>query len=256
MLALVEGRIALVTGASSGIGWAVAETLARRKVRVMAVARRAERLAQLASDTGAETLAVSLDTEDGCRRALAETESRLGPVELLVTCAGIGSTAETVIWEEPPAVWTETMRINLDAPFHLTRLAAAAMVDRGWGRIVHTSSTAGIAGGARMPAYCASKHGVIGLVRAAALDLAPHGVTVNAVLPGWVRTEMAERSAAADAGRRGVSVDQVWDERERSYAAGRIPTADEVADTIAWLCSDEASAVSGQSVAVTLGDAW
>jgi NAD(P)-dependent dehydrogenase (short-subunit alcohol dehydrogenase family) len=73
-----------------------------------------------------------------------------------------------------------------------------------------------------MPPYCASKHGVIGLVRAAALDLAPHGVTVNAILPGWVRTEMSERSAAAEASRRGVSADQVWEERERSYAAGRI----------------------------------
>jgi NAD(P)-dependent dehydrogenase (short-subunit alcohol dehydrogenase family) len=222
----------------------------------MAVARRAERLAQLRAESGAETLAVSLEDEEGCRRAVAETAARLGPVEILITCAGIGSNAETVVWEEPAAVWTETMRINLDAPFHLTRLAAAAMVERGFGRIVHTSSTAGVVGGARMPAYCASKHGVIGLVRAAALDLAPHGVTVNAVLPGWVRTEMSERSAVAEASRRGVPVDQVWEERERSYAAGRIPTPAEVAETIGWLCSDEASGVSGQTVAVTLGDAW
>ena len=252
----MQGRIALVSGASSGIGWVVAETLARAGARVMAVARRGERLAELAAATGVETLAVSLDTEEGCGRAVEETEARLGPVEVLITCAGIGSTAETVVWEEPPDVWAETMRINLDAPFHLTRLAAPAMVERGWGRIVHTSSTAGIAGGPQMPAYCASKHGVIGLVRAAALDLAPHGVTVNAVLPGWVRTEMSERSAAAEASRRGVGVEQVWDERERSYAAGRLPTAAEVAATVAWLCSDEAAGVSGQSVAVTLGDAW
>ena len=222
----------------------------------MAVARRADRLAQLAAETGVETLAVSLADEEGCRRAVAETEGRLGPIEILITCAAIGSAAETVVWEEPVEVWTETMRINLDAPFHLTRLAAAGMVERGFGRIVHTSSTAGVVGGAEMPAYCASKHGVIGLVRAAALDGAPHGVTVNAILPGWVRTEMSERSAAAEASRRGVSADQVWEERERSYAAGRIPTPGEVAETIAWLCSDEASGVSGQTVAVTLGDGW
>jgi NAD(P)-dependent dehydrogenase (short-subunit alcohol dehydrogenase family) len=222
----------------------------------MAVARREDRLARLAAESGVETLAVSLADEDGCRRAVGETEARLGPVEILVTCAGIGSTAETVVWEEPVEVWAETMRINLDAPFHLTRLAATGMVERGYGRIVHTSSTAGVVGGARMPAYCASKHGVIGLVHAAALDLAPHGVTVNAVLPGWVRTEMSERSAVAEAGRRGVPVEQVWQERERSYAAGRIPTPDEVAETIAWLCSEESSGVSGQATAVTLGDAW
>jgi NAD(P)-dependent dehydrogenase (short-subunit alcohol dehydrogenase family) len=252
----VEGRVALVTGASSGIGWATAQLLAASGARVMAVARREDRLARLAAESGVETLAVSLADADGCRRAVDETEARLGPVEILVTCAGIGSTAETVVWEEPVEVWAETMRINLDAPFHLTRLAAAGMVERGYGRIVHTSSTAGVVGGARMPAYCASKHGVIGLVRAAALDLAPHGVTVNAVLPGWVRTEMSERSAAAEAGRRGVPVEQVWQERERSYAAGRIPTPEEVAETIAWLCSEEASGVSGQATAVTLGDAW
>jgi NAD(P)-dependent dehydrogenase (short-subunit alcohol dehydrogenase family) len=222
----------------------------------MAVARRGDRLAQLAAETGVETVAVSLADEDGCRRAVGETEDRLGPVEILVTCAGIGSSAETAVWDEPPEVWAETMRINLDAPFHLTRLAATGMVERGFGRIVHTSSTAGIVGGAGMPAYCASKHGLIGLVRAAALDLAPHSVTVNAVLPGWVRTEMSERSAAAEASRRGIGVEQVWEERERSYAAGRIPTRAEVADTIAWLCSDDASAISGQAVAVTLGDAW
>lgn len=256
MLALVEGRIALVTGASSGIGWAVAETLARRKVRVMAVARRAERLAQLASDTGAETLAVSLDTEDGCRRALAETESRLGPVELLVTCAGIGSTAETVIWEEPPAVWTETMRINLDAPFHLTRLAAAAMVDRGWGRIVHTSSTAGIAGGARMPAYCASKHGVIGLMRSVAADSIPHGVTCNAVLPGWVRTTMADADAAAEGHASGKTVDEVWQERAASYAANRVLDPVEIAGVVRFLASEEASGVNGEAITVALGSHW
>jgi NAD(P)-dependent dehydrogenase (short-subunit alcohol dehydrogenase family) len=222
----------------------------------MAVARRGDRLAALAAETGVETLAVSLADEDGCRLAVRETEARLGQVEILITCAGIGSSAEAPVWAEPVDIWAETLRINLDAPFHLTRLAAAGMVERGFGRIVHTSSTAGVVGGAAMPAYCASKHGVIGLVRAAALDLAPHGVTVNAVLPGWVRTEMSERSAAAEASRRGISVDQVWAERERSYAAGRIPTTGEVADTIAWLCSDAASAVSGQTVAVTLGDAW
>jgi NAD(P)-dependent dehydrogenase (short-subunit alcohol dehydrogenase family) len=246
----------LITGASSGIGWTTAQILARRGARVMAVARRADRLAALAAEAGVETLAVSLADEDGCRRAVSETEARLGPPDILVTCAAIGSSEETVVWEEPVDVWTETMRINLDAPFHLTRLAAAGMVERGFGRIVHTSSTAGVVGGARMPAYCASKHGVIGLVRAAALDLAPHGVTVNAVLPGWVRTEMSERSAAAEADRRGISAERVWEERERSYAAGRIPTPDEVAETIAWLCSDEASGVSGQAAAVTLGDGW
>jgi NAD(P)-dependent dehydrogenase (short-subunit alcohol dehydrogenase family) len=230
--------------------------MAERGAAVMAVARRGDRLSELAAESGVETAAVSLADEEGCGRAVAETRARLGRVDVLVLCAGIGSVEEAVVWDEPPSVWAETMRINLDAPFHLTRLAAPDMVERGWGRIVMVSSTAGAAGGPAMPAYCASKHGLIGLMRAAALDLAPHGVTCNAVLPGWVRTEMSDRSAAAEAAARGVTAEQVWSERERSYAAGRTPTAGEVAETIAWLCSDAASGVSGETIAVTLGDPW
>lgn len=252
----MRGRVALVTGASSGIGRAAAALMAEHGAAVMAVARRGDRLSELAAESGVETVAVSLADEEGCERAVAETRARLGRVDVLVLCAGIGSAEETVVWEEPPSVWDETMRINLDAPFHLTRLAAPDMVERGWGRVVMVSSTAGTAGGRAMPAYCASKHGLIGLMRAAALDLAPHGVTCNAVLPGWVRTEMSDRSAAAEAAARGVTADQVWRERESSYAAGRTPTAGEVAATIAWLCSDAASGVSGETIAVTLGDPW
>jgi NAD(P)-dependent dehydrogenase (short-subunit alcohol dehydrogenase family) len=249
----MEGRVALVAGASSGIGRATAALLARRGARVMAVARREERLAELAGEAGVEFAAVSLEDEDGCRRAVAETAARLGPPELVVVSAAVGSAGETVVWREDPRVWDETMRLNLDAPFHLIRLTSAGMVERGFGRIVVVSSISGVAGGAEMPAYCASKHGVIGLVRAAAIDLAPHGVTCNAVLPGWVRTEMGERSAAAEATARGMTPEQVWEERAGAYAAGRVPTADEVAESIAWLCSDGASGVNGETIAVALG---
>jgi len=252
----MQGRVALVTGASSGIGRVVAATLAARGARVMAVARRRDRLEALAAETGVEVLDVSLATEDGCRAAVEEARRRLGPVEILVNNAGVGSAHERRVWEVPVEAWRETMAVNLDAPFFLTRLAAADMVAGGWGRIVMVSSTAGTAGGAEMPAYVASKHGVIGLARAAAVDLAPHGVTCNAVLPGWVRTEMAERSAAATAAARGVEPETVWRDRAASYAAGRIPTAEEVAETIAWLVSDAASGVSGETVAVSLGDPW
>jgi NAD(P)-dependent dehydrogenase (short-subunit alcohol dehydrogenase family) len=252
----MDGRVTLVAGASSGIGRGTALMLARRGARVMAAARREDRLNELAEEGGVAVHGVSLASEDGCREAVEATRAALGPVEILVVAAGIGSARETAVWQEDPQVWSDTMRVNLDAPFHLIRLAAADMVAAGRGRIVVVSSTAGVAGDAEMPAYCASKHGVIGLVRAAALDLAPHGVTCNAILPGWVRTEMAERSAAATAEARGISVDDVWRERERLYAAGRVPTVDEVAETICWLCSDAASGVSGETVAVTLGSAW
>ena len=222
----------------------------------MAVARRADRLAELSEQTGVEYVVADLATEEGCAVAVTETERRLGRVDVLVHAAGVGSSRERAVWRSDPAVWRETMAVNLDASFHLIRMATAGMVDRGWGRVVVVSSTAGLRAAASESAYDASKHGVIGLVRAAALDLAPHAVTCNAVLPGWVRTEMADRSAEAIAAARKITVEEVWAERDASYAAGRTPTVAEIVHTIAFLCSDGASGISGEPITIALGDLW
>src|SRR6202020_1204337 len=155
---------------------------------------------------------------------------------------------ERRVWERAWAVWHASLAINLHAPFELIRLAAPEMVASSRGRVIVVASTAGLFGGPAMTAYCAAKHGVIGLVRAAALDLAPHGVTCNAVNPGWVRTEMAERSARVHADRQGVTVDEVWARRAADYAAGRLPTAEEVADTIRFLAGPRSGGVSGETI--------
>ena len=127
------------------------------------------------------------------------------------------------------------------------------MVERRYGRLVFTSSTAGEIAEAAGSAYTSSKHGLLGLMRSAALDGGPYDITSNAVLPGWVRTEMAERSARTEAAERGLTVDEIWQERAALYPPGRVPTADEVAQVIAFLASDEASGVSGQAITVALG---
>ena len=160
-----------------------------------------------------------LGTPEGCALAVAETERRLGPIDILVVNHGIGSAHERLVWEQDPEVWRETMRINLDGPFELARLTVGGMCQRGFGRLVFTSSTAGEKAERSGSAYTASKHGVIGLARAVAQDAGPFGVTSNAVLPGWVRTAMAERSAKAEAERRGVSVEQVWRDTGRNLSA-------------------------------------
>jgi NAD(P)-dependent dehydrogenase (short-subunit alcohol dehydrogenase family) len=248
----VEGRVALVTGAGRGIGRVAADLLASRGARVMAVARSENELKTL----GLDYVAADLGTLDGCKLAVEETKDRLGPVEILVCNHGIGSAHERVIWEQEPELWRETMRINLDGPFFLSRLVVKDMVEQGYGRLVFTSSTAGQVAEYAGSAYSSSKHGLLGLMRSVAQDAGPHNVTSNAVLPGWVRTPMAETSAKAEAEQRGITTDEVWAERAKLYPPGRVVTPGEVAEVIAFLASEESSGVSGEAITVALGGTW
>jgi NAD(P)-dependent dehydrogenase (short-subunit alcohol dehydrogenase family) len=248
----MDGRVALVTGGGRGIGREAALLLAAAGARVMIVSRSAEELAAV----GLEYVAADLGTPEGCALAVAETERRLGRIEVLVVNHGIGSAHERLVWEQDPAVWRETMRVNLDGPFELTRLTVGGMCKRGFGRVVFTSSTAGEKAERSGSAYTASKHGVIGLARAVAQDAGPFGVTSNAVLPGWVRTQMAERSAQTEAERRGIGVEEVWRERAAIYPQKRVLEPREVAQVIVFLCSDAAGAVNGEAITVALGGIW
>jgi NAD(P)-dependent dehydrogenase (short-subunit alcohol dehydrogenase family) len=251
-MAGVEGRVALITGGGRGIGRATAKLLASRGAKVMCVARSEQDLAE----TGLEYSVADLGTPEGCAHAVAQAEQRLGPIEILVCNHGIGSAHERVVWEQQPDVWSETMRVNLDGPFHLSRLVLPGMIQRRFGRIVYTSSTAGLIAEPAGSAYTTSKHGLLGLMRSVAVDGGAYGVTSNAVLPGWVRTEMAERSARQEAKDRGITTDQVWEERAALYPPGRVATAREVAEVIAFLASDESSGVSGEAIRVALGSVW
>jgi NAD(P)-dependent dehydrogenase (short-subunit alcohol dehydrogenase family) len=245
----MRGRVALVTGGGRGIGREAALLLSKAGAQVMVTARSAAELATL----GLDYVAADLGTPEGCALAVAETERRLGPVDLLVCNHGIGSAHEQLVWEQDPAVWRETMRINLDGPFELARLTVGGMCERGFGRLVFTSSTAGQIAERRGSAYTASKHGLIGLARAIAQDAGPFNVTSNAVLPGWVRTEMAERSARTEAERRGISVADVWRERGALYPQNRVLEPREVAEVIVFLCGEAAGGVNGEAITVALG---
>jgi 3-hydroxybutyrate dehydrogenase len=252
----VTERVALVTGASRGIGRATAVALARAGNRVVAVARDARLLEELGAEAGIEPLPGSLETPDGCRAVVDETHARVGAVQILVNNAGRGGWQDRPIWEQDRDGWRASMAVNLDAPFELTRGLVGDMIDAGWGRVVMISSTAGVVGAPSMSPYCASKHGVIGLMRSVAQDVAPHAITCNAILPGWVRTEMAERDADHEAERRGISSDEVWAERAAENPAARIVTPEEIAGVVTFLCSEAAAGVNGETVTVSLGSHW
>ena len=248
-MAGVEGRVALVTGAGRGIGKETARLLASRGARVMCAARSESELAA----TGLDYVAADLGTAEGCALAVKETEARLGPIAILICNHGIGSAHEKVIWEQDVAAWDNSMRINLDGPFHLSRLVVAGMVERRYGRLVYVASTAADIAEYAGAAYNSSKRGLLGLMRSVSQDAVAFNVTSNAVLPGWVHTAMADRSAQAEAGQRGITTEQVWKERAALYAPGRVATPREVAEMIAFFASEESSGVSGQEVKVALG---
>ncbi len=251
----LENRVAVVTGASSGIGAATAQLLKKRGAHVLAIARNAERLEALRDSSGVDILALALGSPRSCETAMAQARKE-GPVAILVNCAGRGGYLDRPIWEQTSENWRATQETNLDVPFELTKLAAQDIHRQGWGRVVMISSTAGEVGAPSQPAYCASKHGIIGLMRATAMDLAPHGGTCNAVLPGWVRTEMAEQDAIAEANTRDMTPEEVWIERDAQSPAGRVARAEEVAQMVAFLASPAASAVNAQTITVSMGSVW
>lgn len=251
-MAGVEGKVALVTGAGRGIGRATVELLKSRGAQVMGVARTDTELATL----GTEYVTADLGTDDGCARAVEHTRQRLGPVDILICNHGLGSAHERVIWEQDETTWRETMRINLDGPYYLTRLVMKDMVEQGFGRLIFTASTAAEVAEHAGSAYNSSKSGLLGLMRSAAQDGGAFGITSNAVLPGWVRTEMADRSARAEAEQRGITAEEIWTERAAMYPPGRVATPMEVAEMITFLATEESSGVSGQSVTVALGSVW
>ena len=159
-MAGVEGRVALVTGGGRGIGRATADLLATRGAKVMCVARSEEELAK----SGHEYSVADLGTPDGCAKALEDTEQRLGPVDILICNHGLGSAHEKVIWEQDLQDWSDSIRINLDGPFYLSRLVLKGMVERRYGRVVFTSSTAALNAEHAGSAYNSSKAGLLGLM--------------------------------------------------------------------------------------------
>ncbi len=246
-----ERRVALVTGASKGIGRTTAQWLSRAGYRVALSARDERALEQVADCLEGESLVVPCDVTDpsAVEGAFSTVEDAWGPVDVLVVNAGAG--ASSPLAETSDEEWQRMLDLNLTAPFRCVRRAVPAMVERGWGRIVVVASVAAKRGESRIAAYSASKHGVLGLVRAAAAELARSGVTVNAVCPGYVDTPMTDRSVEQIATRTGRSLEEARAALARQQPIHRMVTTEEVAQAV-LLCVQNA-AVNGQGINIDGG---
>ncbi len=244
-MGLLEGRIALVTGASQGIGRACALTLAKAGAHVALAARNATKLGEVAEDieaAGGKAAAFELDlaSEESIRAGAKAVLARFGKIEILVNNGGI--TRDNLMLRMKLADWDAVLATNLTGAFLLTQAACSSMLKARWGRIINVASVVGETGQAGQTNYAASKAGLIGLTKSLARELASRNITVNAVAPGYISTPMTD----------------VLNEQQRSAMLTQIPldragTPEDIAHAVAFLASDQAGYITGHVLDVNGG---
>ena len=244
-------RTCVVTGAAGGIGMAAVQRFLASGHRVLACGRAGARLEQVRQEWvgNPRCEVVTLDVTD--RGAVADTFATFGPIDVVVVNAGICRQARL---DEAHAeqVWDEVLDVNLNGAFHCLRAASRALVDGG--AVVTVSSGLGKNARAGYEAYCAAKHGLLGLTKCVALELAPRKIRVNAVCPGWVDTQMARTDLAETARRAGSEPEALQAQALAAIPLGRMVAADEVAGLIHWLASPDAAAITGQAYNISCGE--
>ena len=242
-------RVAVVTGAASGMGSAISRHLADRGHRVALLdldGDGAQRTAETLRAQGARVLGRRVDVADRAAvdEALRDVRSELGPIEIMVTSAGLDAFESFI--DISAAAWERMLAVNLTGTFHCLQAAVPDMLAARWGRIVTISSSSAQSGAARMAHYVASKGGVVGLTKALAIELAPHGITVNSIPPGFIDTPMARRAEAAG------DIPKL-DAITARTPVRRAGTPDDIAAACAFLCSDDAGYITGQLIGVNGG---
>ena len=236
---VLEGQTAVVTGGRRGIGKAIATRFAAEGARVGVFDVDGEHAAETAREIGGEAFAATLDVSDP--DAVAVAFAGLGRLDVLVNNAGVETRAPFL--EITPTAWRRQLDVNLSGTFYCTQAGARAMAARMYGRIVNVSSVAGLIGPIDLAAYGSAKAGIVGLTRAAALDLADLGITVNAIAPGPIETELMLGAWTAEALR----------ERPQHGAIARFGTVDEIAHTALFLASPDSGFITGVTISVDGG---
>ncbi len=252
----IADRGAVVTGGGRGIGAAIARTLAERGARVIVAARSTAEIEGLATalrSGGAEAWAIRCDVAEpeSIEALFSEARTLVGDIDILVNNAGIATAAPVVKLEL--AEWTRLWTVNATGTFLTMKQALPGMVERGWGRVVNIASIAALRGARYISGYAASKHAVMGLTRSAAAEVAAHGVTVNAVCPGYVDTPMTDATISNIVERTGLSEEEALDAILVTSPQRRLITPGEVAAAAVFLCDDEAAAINGQTIVLDGG---
>lgn len=246
----------MVTGAGRGIGAAIARELGRAGARVVLAARNVDEIESVAGEIasgGGAAWAVRCDVADAeaVDRLRAEAESRLGSVDLLVNNAGIATSAP--LRRQTLDEWRRVFAVNVEGAFLVTRAFLPPMVERGWGRVVNIASVAGRTGAPYIAAYAASKHALVGMTRALAAEVAPSGVTVNALCPGYVDTPMTDGSVERIVAKTGRPAEEARRRIVEANPQGRLIEPEEVAFLTLALCDERARGVNGQTIGIDGG---
>jgi len=245
-----EGRHVVVTGGGTGIGAAVARAFAARGATVTVMGRRIEALQAMVGE-GIHAIACDVSDEASVAHAFAQANVR-APIDTLVNNAGAVETAP--LSRTAAAAWRRSLDVNLTGAFLCQQQVLPGMVERGFGRVINMASTAGLKGYAYVAPYVAAKHGLVGLTRAAALELAKTGVTVNAVCPGYTETEIVREAIEKIVRKTGRDEASARAALEASNPQGRLVQPDEVAQAVLWLARADSAAITGQSIAVAGGE--
>jgi NAD(P)-dependent dehydrogenase (short-subunit alcohol dehydrogenase family) len=247
---------AVVTGGGSGIGAAIAHALVDAGARVTLMGRDAAKLetqrGELAAPARVHCVTVDVTQQDAVEEAFASARDAFGPVDILINNAGQAQAAPFA--KTDLALWQRMLDVNLTGVFLCTQAALPSMIERGFGRIVNVASTAGQIGYPYVAAYCAAKHGVIGLTRALALETATTGVTVNAVCPGYTETPLLQTSLDQVVAKTGRSTDDARAALQRANPQRRFIEPDEVAHAVLWLIMPESGSMTGQSISISGGE--
>ncbi|HXQ72829.1 MAG TPA: SDR family NAD(P)-dependent oxidoreductase [Pyrinomonadaceae bacterium] len=245
---MLTGKTALITGGGRGIGRAIALVFAQHGARVAVAARTREQVETVAQEIGDNAVALVCDVSNPDQ--VAEILADIKP-DILVNNAGIAESATFVTTTDE--MWHRHIAINLSGTFYCTRAALPSMLERGWGRIINIASIAAKTGAPYVAAYTASKHGVLGLTRSLALEVANRGITVNAICPGYVDTEMVSRGVETITAKTGRSAEEALNALKKMSPQNRLTTPEEIAALALLLASDEGRGINGQGINIDGG---